>query len=272
MSRAIPPDKRASLAAGFVLNTLDELEAKEFSRLATEDPALLEEVKQLQYALEESYETEEVAPPVALRDRLLAEFSNQPTEPALSPQKSVANRSASPAQTSRRSKILGSLVALLAAALAASNYFWWQSRQQLAQPSSSDPSPNAQTNNPQLPSQTYQLEATEAGTVGTVEVATNPNTLAATLTADGLPLIASDRTYVLWTVLSPDAPYTTDDKSAVLTTTFTVDSQGETQQEILLPPVYRQPDTIEALAVTVESAAAPQQHENSPILITRLQD
>lgn len=256
MSRTIPPDKRSSLVAGFVLNTLDEFEIREFGQLASNDPTLLEDVNRLQQSLEEGYGIEEIPPPPMLRDRLLANYSTQIALDRFSkPTAQVPNTSA--LANRGKSTILKAAVAALAIALMLSNLLWWQSsRQKIAQ---------------QSPTQSYELEVTEAGQSGTVEVTVNPTTLTATLSATDLPSIAADRTYVLWTVLVPDAPYTTDAKSAVLATTFTVDRQGKATQNLALPNAFEQPDAVAALAVTVESLEAPQAHEGSPLLFAELQ-
>ncbi|PZO22518.1 MAG: hypothetical protein DCF25_02640 [Leptolyngbya foveolarum] len=259
MSRSIPSDKRSSLVAGFVLNTLDELEAKEFGQLVASDPTLLEDVAQLQQSLETSYGIEEVAPPPMLRDRLLTSFSNQPPELAAS-----SDLPRSQTQPKRLRSRLTAAVATLAIALTLSNYLWWQSsRQQMAQ------APDSAVSDRQT--QTYKLDATEAGEGGTVLVEIDPATLTGTLIASDLPPISADQVYVLWTVLAPNAPYTTDSQSAILTTTFTVDSQGEGQKTLSLPSAFEQPSSVAALGITIESANAPQAHQGVPVLMNLLQ-
>ena len=261
MSRSTPPDKRSSLVAGFVLNTLDEFEAEEFGQLAASDPTLIEDVAQLQQSLETSYGIEEVAPPLILRDRLLTAFANQPLELALS-----SDPSYSQTQPKRRRSPLTVAAVALAIALALSNYLWWQSsRQQVAQ------LPEPIASDRQIPTQTYQLDTTAAGEGGTVLVEIDSTTLTGTLIANDLPLIASDQVYVLWTVLAPDAPYTADSQSAILTTTFTVDSQGKSQKNLALPSAFEQPKSVAALGVTIEPAKTPQAHEGTPVLLALLQ-
>ena len=258
MSRATPTDKRSSLVAGFVLNTLDEVEAEEFDQLVASDPSLLADVEQLQQSLETGYGITEVSPPPLLRDRLLTTFARTQSSELTAPDASFA------ASSRRYAAKLKAAIAALAIALTLSNYFWWQSsRQQIAQ---------APTESDRAAAQSYELEVTEAGTSGTVEVTIDPQTLTATLAASDLPLIASDQTYVLWTVLVPNAPYTADSKSAVLATTFTVDAQGDSQKNLTLPNAFEQPDAVAALAVTVESTEAPQAHAGKPVLIARLQE
>jgi hypothetical protein len=104
---------------------------------------------------------------------------------------------------------------------------------------------------------------------GHVTVAINPDNLAATLTAENLPPLPPDKIYVLWTVLEPNAPFTTDDKNAILTQTFTVDEQGQSSAQLVMPAAYRSAE-LAAIAITVEDASAPQRHESTPILIRKL--
>ena len=266
MSRSTPSENRSSLVAGFVLNALDASEAEAFAQLAEKDPTILEEVEQLQQSLETSFEVEEVAPPPILRDRLLDSFApsiqeQSATVPAIPVQAELASPS------NKLATWLKAAAATLAIALAFSNYFWWRSLQRATETPAQDEQV-AIDNQPNT--QTYELEPTEAGEGGTVQVTLDPATLAATLDATDLPLIGSDQVYVLWTVLAPDAPYTTDSKSAVLATTFEVDAQGRSQKTLTLPAAFQQPETVAAIAVTVESANAPQAHEGVPILIAPL--
>lgn len=74
---------------------------------------------------------------------------------------------------------------------------------------------------------------------------------------------------MLWTVLQPDAPFTTDEKNAILTGVFAVDEQNKSAK-ITLPPVYREQQWIKAIAITVEADDAPQENLSSPILMGSL--
>ena len=80
----------------------------------------------------------------------------------------------------------------------------------------------------------------------------------------------ADRVYALWTVTAADAPATKDDKNAILTAVFTVDEAGDQIEKIVLPGVFRDRSEVQAIAITVEDASAPQAHESSPILIYQL--
>ena len=266
MSRPIPPDNRSSLVAGFVLNSLDEVEAEAFSQLAASDSTVLQEVEQLQQSLETSFSLEETAPPAGMRDRLLTAASSSLAE-------SAPVREASPSKRQpnvRRSRLLKAATIVLAAALALSNYLWWQtSRQQIAQ-TLENPATDVGDSDLTQPPRVYELEVAEAGADGTATLSVDTNGLTATLTASGLPPLGAEQAYVLWTVLAPGAPYTTDSKSAILTTTFTVDEQGSRKTTLSMPSAFQQLESVAAIAITVESAEAPQAHENAPVLITRL--
>lgn len=269
MSPPTPPDKKSSLVAGFVLNTLAADEAEAFAQMVADDPTLLDEVEVLQQSLESAFEVEEASPPSLLRDRLLSEFSAQSTLPSTRPKPSISQTLRAASGRSSTKWAWKAIAAVLAIALAFSNYFWWQfSRQQTAKAPTIPPTDSPLENLNET--QTYRLEVTENGTSGTAEITINLETLTATLSTSALPLIATDQTYVLWTVLAPDAPYTKDSKSAVLTTTFGVDAEGNSQKTLTLPTAYQQPESVEAIAITVESADAPQAHRNAPVLIKTL--
>lgn len=264
MSRSTPSNKRSSLVAGFVLNSLDAVEAEALMQMIEEDPEILNEIEQLQQTLETAYDIEEVVPLPMLRDRLLNQFASS----APAPHRIERSPSEAPAisASSRLVTLLKAAVATLAIALTLSNYFWWRSLQQATN------SPQPEAIDTASKTQTYRLDPTEAGEGGTVQVALNPDDLTATLEASNLPPIASDQVYVLWTVLVPDAPYTTDPKSAILTTTFDVDNEGDSQKQLVLPTAFKQPKSVAALGVTIESASAPQAHEGVPVLLAMLEN
>lgn len=121
----------------------------------------------------------------------------------------------------------------------------------------------------------FVLDATENAPAaedqtGEVTIAIDPAQLEATLEAQGLQPLSADRVYALWVVVREGAFVTTDAKSAVLMSTFDVDENGEQTQAIVVPGVFQDVADVEAIAVTVESAAAPQQHQSSPIFIYQL--
>ncbi len=105
---------------------------------------------------------------------------------------------------------------------------------------------------------------------GEVTIAVSPAELEAVLNAQGLQPLPEDQVYALWVVIREGAFVTTDAKNAVLMTTFNVDEEGNQTQEVAIPSVFRDVADVKAIAVTVESATAPQQHQSSPILIEQL--
>ena len=121
----------------------------------------------------------------------------------------------------------------------------------------------------------YVLEpaatASDAVRDSSVSVLIDSDRLSATLSAEGLPAIPSDRVYALWTVVQSGTIATTDAKNAILTATFTVaELDSAAQIQTPLPRVFQQLDQVEKLAITIELAQAPQKHEADPILLKSL--
>ena len=99
-----------------------------------------------------------------------------------------------------------------------------------------------------------------------VELALDLKQLQGSLTTEALPSAPEGRIYALWVVVNSSAPITTDGKNAVLIHTFATNLEAREQRSFLLPPLFQQmPDAIEAIAITIEDAAAPQAHESAPI-------
>ncbi|BAU14540.1 hypothetical protein LEP3755_50880 [Leptolyngbya sp. NIES-3755] len=115
----------------------------------------------------------------------------------------------------------------------------------------------------------YSLQATAEGNTASATVKVDPNRLEAVLTVQNLPPLPPGKVYALWTVVSENAPVTSDDKSAILTDVFNVDAQGTVSQSILVPKVFRSANLVSKVAVTIEDAAAPQNHQGKPVLITK---
>jgi len=254
MARSIPlePSEHLQLMiAGYVLGDLDADEAIEFEQLLTADPAIAAEVAQMQNALEMSYAPAEVKPPSHLRSAIMAAQATE-TNPW---------RSSRPAVTRsvRRfpwNQALGAAAAVVIAALAINNY---QLRQVLQASQTETPSETL----------TYVLQ-TETVEDASATVVVNPVTLEATLTVRNLPPLPPGQVYVLWTVLEQGAPFTVDDKSAILTEVLNVDAQGNAFQTLTVPKVYRFEELVSRVAITVEDATAPQRHEGAPVMITSL--
>lgn len=244
-----------NLIAGYVLCDLSPEEAATLEQLAEHDPAIAQELEQMQQALELAYAPSEVQPPARLRTSILSAHEAAQSQVAQSSASTFAPR------VRRRwswGKGLGAVAALLIAGLGISNIVLWRSLQ------------TAQTQLQNTDALTVSLEPTEENSSASATVMIDPNTLQATLQVENLPPLPEGQVYALWTVLQPDAPFTTDAKNAILTEVFTVDEQGQESAQIALPPVYQDRQWVTAIAITAESAEAPQRHEASPILITPL--
>ena len=240
------------LLAGYVLGTLDPEEVIEFEQLLVADPVLAAEIAQMQKSLELAYAPPEVTPPAHLRSVILAKAH-------------ASHAVGFPVLPSRRNSswfnVWGKTIAVAAAALIAAlsiaNYHLWQALQMA----------KVETQSTIL---TYSLQPTTASSAATATVRVNLDRLEGTIAVQNLPQLPPDQTYVLWTVLQPNAPFTTDAKGAILTEVFQVDDRGSFSQTITVPEVYRQSDLVAKVAVTIEKKTAPQQHIGSPILITGL--
>lgn len=236
------------LIAGYVLGDLDPEEAAEFEQLLIDHPEILEEVERTQKALELTYAPSEVSPPARLRSTLMAAPVAQ-----TSPQHH--RRSGRSFSWNRAWNVAAAVVIV---ALGINNYRLWRSLQ------------TSQTEVQRLNNLTYALQGKQAAAAASATVTVNPDELEGLLTVKNLPPLPPGKVYVLWTVLQQNAPFTTDDKDAILTQVFTVDAQGNASQPITVPQVYRTRDLVTKVAVTVEDAASPQKHEGAPVLITGL--
>ncbi len=261
----IAPLERQLLIAGYILGDLSRSEARLFEQMLAADPALWQEVAQLQRSLDLAYGTE-VTPPPHLKTAVLTAASQPAPQPAATPSVTVVTNRRRTRRFTRWASGLGAAAAaLLVVALGVQNYTFRQALQAI-----SVQQPSSET--------TFSLAPVESSQKGSVDLTVNPARAEAVLKAEGLAPLPADQVYVLWTVVSENAPVTTDQKNAVLTAVFTVDSAGNQTQQIAVPSVFRgdqdaaTPDfgLIKAMAVTIESAAAPQQHQSTPILIERL--
>ncbi|MGB3299636.1 MAG: anti-sigma factor, partial [Phormidesmis sp.] len=127
----------------------------------------------------------------------------------------------------------------------------------------------AQTKQPATESLTFSLAPAEAGQPGKVRIVVDPNKLSALVETTNLPTLETGKVYALWTVVADNAPVTKDSKNAILTAVLP-GNVADNNQEIAVPDVFRDRALIKAVAVTVEDASAPQQHQNSPIFIQKL--
>ncbi|MBD1913422.1 MULTISPECIES: anti-sigma factor [unclassified Leptolyngbya] len=251
MKEPLSAEALQELIAGYVLYDLTPEESELLEGLMANNPAIATEVARMQQALEVSYEVAELAPPAHLQEAILA-ASTAPEPSVVTLSKPVPLM-----RPARRFPAWGAVAAATIVALGISNGVLWRSlqttRQQLDQ----------------AEAVILALQPTDSQVSGNVTVAVNPENLAATLTAENLPPLPSGKVYVLWTVLEPDAPFTTDAKNAILTQTFTVDARGQSSEQLVMPAAYRSTE-LAAIAITVEDASAPQRHQSKPILIRKL--
>lgn len=263
-------EEQQILIAGYVLGDLSPDEAAVVAQMMAANPAVVQDIEQMQQALDLSYPLTEVQPPSRLRAAILnAHQTGKPPVSASStpslrpvldvgrPSRSTPARVGAPRSSSRRRglKGLGSIAALLILGLGIGNYTLWRSLRTL------------QAERQATTFQTVSLtSAADTAPDGAVTVELDSANLQALLETE-LPPLPEGQVYVLWTVLQPEAPFTKDEKGAILTHVFT---GGDEDQSIPLPPVYRDSRWIKAIAVTVEDANAPQRHSASPILIETL--
>lgn len=261
MTGSTPSDEQRLLIAGYILHTLSAEEAASFEQLMKNHPEMVEELEQMQADLETVYNPPPVQPPAHLRAAVLEAHSAAIAQPSSATPSSREGQymDAVPTAVSRRRQPLrwGAIAALLIAVLGISNILLWRRLQ--------NASMTAQTDNVLV----ISLQPTADEQTAMARVIVEPDELTAELIVENLPTLPEDQVYALWTVLEPGAPYTTDDKNAILTKAFTVD-QPNAPKQISLPPVYQEPEWIKAIAITIEAADAPQRHVASPILIETL--
>ncbi len=250
------------LIAGYILGNLNAAEAAELQRLLTDDPAITSEAEKIQKTLELVYASAEVQPPTYLRAAILN------ANPQLNSIRSNPTHNPSPTarffiHPYRWTSAIRIAAAVAIVVLSFNNYHLWsalQATRQISQP--------VLPNNPEP--MTYALQSTSIASTATATVVVNPSRLDAVLTAQNLPPLPPGKTYVLWTIVKPDAPFTKDKKASILTGVFQVDAEGSTSQTVTLPSVYRSKDLVVRVAVTIEDVTAPQKHAGTPILSTAL--
>ncbi|MBD2231822.1 anti-sigma factor [Phormidium tenue] len=254
MTGSISSEQLQLLLAGYVLYNLSPEESATLSDLLAANPDLQQDIDQLQQALETAYDADSVSPPAHLRMALL-----QTAAQSVDRAEAVSASVVALGRPQRWGRIWGATAAVLIAGLSLSNLMLWRSLQleRASQPNET---------------LTIALGSPEGGaSSGQAQVVINPNTLAGSLTVANLPPLEPGTVYVLWTVVDPSAAATVDQKNAILTTVFTVNEQGQVSQPIDLPPVYRRDrGLVRAVAITKESAAAPQAHLSPPLLIQPL--
>ncbi len=263
MNQPNPSEELQLLVAGYVLNDLSPEESDRLDQLRA-DWDITALVEDFQQSLKITYDHPEIQPSPRLRAAVMASAEQNMADAVALTTSAARRRSAtleSPKKLPwrRRGRSLGAIAALVIAALTTSNVLLWRSLQaQQAQPSA----PLVITLQP-----TDRFDSSAA-----VVLNANAQTLKATLSISNLPPLEPGKVYVLWTVLAEDAPFTKDPKGAVLTQVFAVNAvAGETQEHTFaLPPFFQQPEFVKAIAITIEDEIAPQQHNESPILIHKL--
>ncbi len=253
----LPTECEQLLISGYVLGDLSPAEALLFEEMLSANPELNEQVLAMQQALDLAYAPPQITPPSGLRDRILATADAQKTNVDASGSAASIAPAYEGESTPRQSKIVGILGAVALAMigiLGIINYRLWQTTR-IATP------------NLPVEKNTYLLRGEDLPPTTTVELVTHGN-LSATLIANDLPPLPSDKAYALWTVVGKDVPYTTDDKGAILSAVFQVDESGNFTREIAVPQPYLEPKTIKKIAVTVEDVFAPQAHTGSIFLST----
>jgi anti-sigma-K factor RskA len=240
------------LIAGYVLGNLDADEAAEFEQIVNSNPAIVQEVSQMQSLLEESFGVSDVSPPIHLRSAILGTDQTAQCPPTpISP--GILNN------PTRRSvnwnRVIHAAAAVIIVALGVSNYRFWRALQV------------SQSEAQRSIAVVYSLQSTSENNTASATVAVDRDRLEAVLTVQNLPPLPPGKVYVLWTVVKQDAPVTRDAKSAILTAVFNVDAQGGISQVIGMPEVFRSAGLVSNMAVTIEDATAPEQHQGKPVLI-----
>ena len=284
MSKVAPPNQpleqhseQQLLIAGYILGDLSSEEALSFDRIAKADPHFVEsELAQLQQSLELMF-GEETAPPDYLKSRTLAAVARPRVQPASVPfsRLPVSGIAKETAKETADLKSgfsfplwaiggLGLATAGLIVAMGFQNYGLRRSLLALQTP----------TEQPITESLTFALAPVEGAPEGTqageIKIVVYPTKLSGVVKTKNLPPLEAGKVYALWTVVAEDAPVTKDSQNAILTAVLPADAVGDEVQQIAVPSVFRDRAFIKAVAVTVEDAAAPQQHQDSPIFVQKL--
>lgn len=263
MGQSIPPDELDLLMAGYVLHDLSEEEALQLAEVLRQGEGQAA-IQEMQALLEAAYFSAERTPPPYLRQRLM-DAAQAAIAPSPLSTSRLPNQLPSEHPLPRWVSVAGALAAAVIVALSVSNYLLWRSHRVLARES-------LRLQQAQQEALTLVLQPTELsnGQSATVQVNIDPSNLRGTLSIENLPPLAPGQVYVLWTVLDPNAPFTTDDKNAILTHVFTVDAATARNESVIFPQAVQDLDVVQAIAITIEDANSPQRHESAPILIQQL--
>ncbi len=272
MSKVAPPNQPLEqhseqhlLIAGYILGDLSAEEALSFDQLVKANPHFVEsELAQLQQSLDLIY-GEEIAPPDYLKSRTLAAVARSHVQPTSVPFSRLPLRETAALKRgfSFPRWVIGGVglaTAGLIIAMGLQNYGLRRSLQALQTP----------TEQPTTESLRFALAPVEDTQSGKITIVVDPTKLSAVVETQNLPPLEAGKVYALWTVVAEDAPVTKDSKNAILTAVLSADAEGDEVRQIAVPSVFRDRALIKAVAVTVEDAAAPQQHQDSPVFIQKL--
>ena len=224
MNEPLTPETIETLAAGYVVGDLDRSEVAAFEELLRENPALAEEVNQLQATLNRvTYDLNSVAPPAHLRSAILAAA----TTPQLTSQRKQPQF---PWRT-----VIGSVAALLILYLGVENY-------QLRQESELAQNINTLLQQPQT--QLFSLKAVNAANTATGSFVVNLGERQGILVMQKLAPPPDNKVYRLWAIA---------DGEKIPCGTLSTTPQGKVLEKFWMPADFY--DTgISRLFVTLESS------------------
>ncbi|WP_159786697.1 anti-sigma factor [Sodalinema gerasimenkoae] len=253
----LPSDCEQLLISGYILGDLSTAEAALFEELLAQNPQLQEQVDQMQKTLEVVYTPAEVTPPENLRTKVLAAGAE-----------ALSHTSPTASTTSVKprwnwDKLVAFLAILGLIGFGVINYRLYRALQFARMET---PLP---IEIPILEPVVYSLQGTEGADTARARLIVDPNRLEAEFTVENLAPLPEDQVYVLWTVVGEDAPFTTDDKGAILTQTFQVTEEGEFSSNIVVPEAHRHSGVVELVAITIENRDSPQAHVGTIIALSQ---
>ena len=261
----LPPECEQLLIVGYVLGDLSPAESMLFEELAADNPELMEQVMEVQQALELAYTPPEIAPPPELKDKVLKACVQQETVKETKPEASsqtnfsVVTTEGEQGNVAKKSsfwnKFLAAVALILIVGLGYSNYRFLQMQA-------------TKDEIPQVAQRNYTLTGEDLSDSVKATVMVNAAQLEGVLTATNLPPLPPGKVYALWTVVGKDVPYTTDQKGAILTAVFEPNESGNVSQKIVVPQPHFTGEEIAKIAITIEDESAPQAHTGSIFIAT----
>ena len=236
MTEPLTPQTIETLAAGYVVGDLNQNEVAAFEELLRENPALAEEVNQLQATLNRvAYDLNSVTPPAHLRSAILTAA----TTPQLTSQRKQPQF---PWRT-----VIGSVAALLIVYLGIENY-------QLRQESKFAQNINTLLQQPQT--QLFPLKAVNAANTAKGSFVVNLGERQGVLAVQNLAPPPVNKVYRLWAIA---------DGEKIPCGTLKTNSQGKVLEKFWMPADFY--DTgISGLFVTLESSESSR-YPTGPIVI-----